>query len=381
MKLPIKLQTIRHYLQYLYIDMVLFSLLIVLCLFGFVMLYSASAGAINIVLKQILHFFIALGVMLFIAQIPPYQLKRFAFALMIFGGGLLLLVLLVGATSKGATRWLDLGITRLQPSELMKIIVPITIAAILSTDTLPPRFKQVSLSITCIIIIAFLIYQQPDLGTALLVSASGFYILFFSGTSFLPFKKWWLNLVSLITFIAGGGWLVWNFLLHYYQKQRILTFLNPESDALNSGYHIIQSKIAIGSGGFFGKGWMNGSQSQLNFLPEHHTDFIFSVIAEELGLIGILFLFILYGLILWRCFYIALASQDIFSKLLAAGLTLTFFTYIFVNIGMVSGLLPVVGVPLPLISYGGSSYITIMISFGIMMSIHQHKSSHLKQYE
>lgn len=378
MKLP-DIQTLQYYWRYLYIDTYLFILLMVLCSFGFIVLYSASAGSMAIVLKQGLHLVLALVAMLIVAQVPPYQLKRFAVALMIIGIILLLLVLTIGVSSKGATRWLDLGVTRLQPSELMKIIVPIAIAAILANGTLPPKFKETAFSAGAIFIVFFLIYKQPDLGTSLLIGASGAYILFFSGFSFSPFKKWWANILALFTLIGGGSYIAWSFLLRTYQKQRILTFLSPETDSLNTGYHIIQSKIAIGSGGFFGKGWMSGSQSQLNFLPERHTDFIFSVIAEELGLIGVLFLLLIYGLILHRCFMIALKSNDNFSRLLAAGLALTFFTYIFVNIGMVSGLLPVVGVPLPLISYGGSSYITLMISFGIIMSIHRHKSSHLKE--
>lgn len=369
---------LRYYWRYLYIDTYLFILIMLLCVFGFLMLYSASSDTINIVIKQGVHFVLAIGAMLIVAQIPPFRMKQFAVTLMIFGTILLLIVLLFGVSSKGATRWLDLGITRLQPSELMKIIVPIAIASILSEGTLPPRFKEIFLSFASIFIIVFLIYKQPDLGTSILIAASGITILFFSGANIMPFKKLWQNLIAIVVFITSSSYILWNFVLHAYQKQRIITFINPESDALNSGYHIIQSKIAIGSGGFFGKGWMNGSQTQLNFLPEHHTDFIFSMIAEELGFVGIVFLLILYGLILHRCFVIALSCNDNFSRLLAAGLTMTFFTYIFVNIGMVSGLLPVVGVPLPLVSYGGSSYITLMIAFGIIMSIHRHKSSHAK---
>lgn len=369
MRLKLTFDIIKHRWQCLHIDNALFVLLLLLCTFGFIMLYSASAGAVAIVFKQGIHFLLALILMLLAAQIPPLQLKRFALVLMALSTILLVLVLFIGVSIKGATRWLDLGVTRLQPSELMKIMLPITLAAILAKNTLLPRFKQVSFSVLIIFTIVFLIYKQPDLGTALLIAASGFYILFFSGLSFLPFKKLWANIASFLTVTLGGGFVAWHFLLLNYQKQRILTFLNPQIHSLDAGYHITQSKIAIGSGGLQGKGWMNGSQSQLNFLPEHHTDFIFSVIAEELGLLGVVSLFILYGLILWRCFYIALKAKDNFSRLLVAGLAMTFFTYVFVNIGMVSGLLPVVGIPLPLISYGGSSYITLMIGFGIIMSI------------
>ena len=271
-------------------------------------------------------------------------------------------------------QWLDIGIIRFQPSEIMKIIVPITIAAILSEKTLPPRAFPVIISLVVISTVVLLIARQPDLGTALLIGASGVYVLFFSGFRIKIVKNIWLNLAILLSSFISSLYFAWNYLLIAYQKKRILTLFNPESDPLGSGYHIIQSKIAIGSGGLTGKGLTQGSQSQLDFVPEQSTDFIFSVLAEELGFLGFMLLIIIYSFIIYRCFSLSLRCEDNFSRLLGSSLTFVFFTYIFVNIGMVSGLVPVVGVPLPLISYGGSSLMTLMASFGIIMSIHKHKS-------
>ncbi|MDB3972144.1 rod shape-determining protein RodA [Candidatus Thioglobus sp.] len=365
---------LRHYWHYFKMDTPLFLLIMALSGFGLVVLYSASSESISTLYKQVFHFSLAISAMLVIAQIPPYLLRRFSPYLMLFGIFLLILVLLFGSSGGGAQRWLDLGFMRFQPSEIMKVIVPIAIASILSEKTLPPKPLPIFLSIASIVVIVLLIATQPDLGTSLLIGASGFYVLFFSGIRIQILKNHWLNFGVISSLIASGGYIAWNYLLMAYQKKRIMTLIDPSSDPLGSGYHILQSKIAIGSGGIFGKGFEQGSQSQLDFLPEHSTDFIFSVIAEELGLMGVLFLFTLYGLIIFRAFVISFQSEDNFSKLLGASLTLTFFTYIFVNIGMVSGLLPVVGVPLPFISYGGSSLITLMSSFGIIMSIRKHKT-------
>jgi rod shape determining protein RodA len=366
---------VRHFWHYFKMDTPLFLLLVVISSLGLMVLYSASAGSTTLLYKQATHFALAFGAMLIIAQMPPYLFRRYSPYLMLFGIFLLLLVLLFGSTSGGAQRWLDLGFVRFQPSELMKVIVPIAIASILSEKTLPPKPLPIFISIISIISIVLLIAKQPDLGTSLLIGASGVYVLFFSGIRIQLIKyNNWLNFGLIGALISGGGYIAWNYLLMAYQKKRILTLIDPSSDPLGSGYHILQSKIAIGSGGLFGKGLEQGSQSQLNFLPEHTTDFIFAVIAEELGFIGVLLLFTIYGLIIYRCFIISFESEDTFSKLLGASLTLIFFTYIFVNIGMVSGLLPVVGVPLPLISYGGSSLITLMASFGIIMSIGKHKT-------
>jgi rod shape determining protein RodA len=356
------------------IDTPLLILLILLSSLGLLILYSSSGGSLNLVYRQMIHLGLATSVMLVIAQIPPIIMLRASPILMILGVFLLILVLFFGSSGGGAQRWLDVGLVRFQPSELMKIIVPMTIAAILSEKTLPPRAFLVIISLVTIGIVVLLIARQPDLGTSLLIGASGVYVLFFSGFRVMLVKNIWFNIVILTSTLAGLLYFAWNYLLIAYQKRRILTLFNPESDPLGSGYHIIQSKIAIGSGGFTGKGIARGSQSQLDFVPEQSTDFIFSVLAEELGFMGFILLVIIYALIIYRCMSLSLRCEDNFSRLLGASLTFVFFTYIFVNIGMVSGLLPVVGVPLPLISYGGSSLITLMASFGIIMSIHKHKS-------
>ena len=356
------------------IDTPLLILLILLSSLGLLILYSSSGGSLNLVYRQMIHLGLATSVMLVIAQIPPIIMLRASPILMILGVFLLILVLFFGSSGGGAQRWLDVGLVRFQPSELMKIIVPMTIAAILSEKTLPPRAFPVIISLVTIGTVVLLIARQPDLGTSLLIGASGVYVLFFSGFRVMLVKNIWLNLVILTSTLAGLLYFAWNYLLIAYQKRRILTLFNPESDPLGSGYHIIQSKIAIGSGGFTGKGIVRGSQSQLDFVPEQSTDFIFSVLAEELGFMGFILLVIIYALIIYRCMSLSLRCEDNFSRLLGASLTFVFFTYIFVNIGMVSGLLPVVGVPLPLISYGGSSLITLMASYGIIMTNHKHKS-------
>ena len=365
---------INSFYKFFKIDTPLFILIILLSSLGLLILYSSSGGSLNLVYRQLIHLSLATFVMLVIAQIPPIFLLRSSPILMILGVFLLVLVLFFGSSGGGAQRWLDLGFIRFQPSELMKIIVPMTIAAILSEKSLPPRPLSVIISLVAIMLVVLLIARQPDLGTSLLIGASGVYVLFFSGVRVTLLRNRWLNLSLLLSMFIGSLYFAWNYLLIAYQKRRILTLFNPESDPLGSGYHIIQSKIAIGSGGLTGKGIAKGSQSQLDFVPEQSTDFIFSVLAEELGFLGFLLLIIIYSLIIYRCLTLSLKCEDNFSRLLGASLTFVFFTYIFVNIGMVSGLLPVVGVPLPLISYGGSSLITLMASFGIIMSIHKHKS-------
>jgi len=365
---------INSFYKFFKIDTPLFILIILLSVLGLLILYSSSGGSLNLVYRQLIHLSLATFVMLVIAQIPPILLLRSSPILMILGILLLVLVLFFGSSGGGAQRWLDLGFIRFQPSELMKIIVPMTIAAILSEKSLPPRPLSVIISLVAIGLVVLLIARQPDLGTSLLIGASGVYVLFFSGVRVILLRSRWLNLSLLLSIFISSLYFAWNYLLIAYQKRRILTLFNPESDPLGSGYHIIQSKIAIGSGGLTGKGITKGSQSQLDFVPEQSTDFIFSVLAEELGFLGFLLLIIIYSLIIYRCLTLSLKCEDNFSRLLGASLTFVFFTYIFVNIGMVSGLLPVVGVPLPLISYGGSSLITLMASFGIIMSIHKHKS-------
>ena len=364
----------KTFYRYFKIDIPLFILIIILAAFGLLILYSSSGESIDLIYRQLIRLAIAFGAMIVVSQIPPLYLNRAAPTLITIGVFLLILVLVVGSTGGGAQRWLNLGFIKFQPSEMMKIILPISIASILSERTLPPRALMCLLSLTVIIVVVALIALQPDLGTSLLIGASGIYVLFFSGASIRLVKNTWLNLCLLLGALSGLLYVAWNFLLISYQQNRIITLFNPEYDPLGSGYHIMQSKIAIGSGGLTGKGLNQGSQSQLDFVPESSTDFIFSVLAEETGFIGVLFLISIYLLIIYRSMDLSMRCEDNFSRLLGASLTFIFFTYVFVNIGMVSGLLPVVGVPLPLVSYGGSSLLTLMISLGIIMSIYKHKT-------
>ena len=364
----------KSFYRYFKIDIPLFILIIILAAFGLLILYSSSGESIDLIYRQLIRLAIAFGAMIVVSQIPPLYLNRAAPTLITIGIFLLILVLLIGSTGGGAQRWLNLGFIKFQPSEMMKIIVPISIASILSERTLPPRALMSLLSLTVIIVVVALIALQPDLGTSLLIGASGIYVLFFSGASIRLVKNTWLNLGLLLGTLSGLLYVAWNYLLISYQQNRIITLFNPEYDPLGSGYHIMQSKIAIGSGGLTGKGLNQGSQSQLDFVPESSTDFIFSVLAEETGFIGVLFLIFIYLLIIYRCMDLSMRCEDNFSRLLGASLTFIFFTYVFVNIGMVSGLLPVVGVPLPLISYGGSSLLTLMTSLGIIMSVYKHKT-------
>jgi rod shape determining protein RodA len=278
---------------------------------------------------------------------------------------LLLIVIAVGTTAMGAQRWLDLGFIRFQPSELVKLAVPLCVAAFLHDRALPPGWRVVLVTLLLLAVPAVLIGLQPDLGTALLVVAAGAFVVFLAGVH-------WRLMALLALLAAAAGPLLW-YNMHSYQKTRVLTLLNPASDPTGAGYHITQSKIAIGSGGLFGKGWLNGSQAHLNFLPESNTDFVFAVFAEETGLMGVLALLTVYFFIILRGLYIAWRSQDTFQRLLAGSLSLTFFVYVFVNIGMVIGILPVVGVPLPLVSYGGTSMVVLLMSFGMLMSINTHR--------
>ena len=364
----------KTFYRYFKIDIPLLLLIIILAAFGLLILYSSSGESIDMVYRQLTRFAIATGVMIVVSQIPPLYLNRAAPTLIAIGIFLLILVLLFGSSGGGAQRWLNLGFIKFQPSEMMKIIVPISIASILSERTLPPRPLMSFISLVVIAVVVALIALQPDLGTSILIGASGVYVLFFSGASIRLVKNTWLSLGLLLGILSGLFYVAWNYLLISYQQNRIITLFNPEYDPLGSGYHIMQSKIAIGSGGLTGKGLNQGSQSQLDFVPESSTDFIFSVLAEETGFIGVLFLIFIYLLIIYRCMDLSLRCEDNFSRLLGASLTFIFFTYVFVNIGMVSGLLPVVGVPLPLISYGGSSLLTLMTSLGIIMSVYKHKT-------
>lgn len=328
-------------------------------------IYSASDS--EVILKQhLIRAGVAFVLLILFAQIPPNLIKAYVPWLFLIAIGMLIAVDLFGETVKGAQRWLDVGFTRIQPSEIMKLVLPMTIAWLFAYNTLPPPKLKIILAIIIVLFTAGLIAAQPDLGTALLIALSGLFVIFFAGLSW----KW---IVSVFVLMLASTPLIWQFYMLEYQKQRVLTFLNPESDPFGSGYQIIQSKIAIGSGGLEGKGHMEGTQAYLDFLPESTTDFIFAVFAEEFGFIGVLILLLIYALIVIRGLYIAAKAKDNFTRLVAASLSMTLFIYVFINIGMVSGILPVVGVPLPLISYGGSSMVTIMISFGVLMSIHTHK--------
>ena len=355
----------RNLAETLHLDAPLLVCLLALSVVSLFVLYSASGQNIDIVWRQVVRLGVAFLIMLALAQITPATLKRWTPWFFGLGIGLLLAVLFFGETGKGAQRWLDLGLFRFQPSEMMKLAVPMMIAWYLSDHPLPPTLKRLLMACLLIVIPTLLIAKQPDLGTALLIAGAGIFVLLFAGIS------WRLFFVAGAV-LAASAPVLWHF-MRDYQRQRVLTFLNPEQSPLGAGYHIIQSKIAIGSGGLYGKGWLNGTQSQLNFLPERSTDFIFAAYAEEFGLFGILALLTVYLLIIMRGLLIASQAQDTYTRLLGGSLTMTFFIYIFVNIGMVSGLLPVVGVPLPLISYGGTSMVTLMASFGILMSIHTHR--------
>lgn len=359
-------QSRRALLPQLRVDWPLFTALLLLAAGGLVVLYSASGENLDMVVKQLTRLSVAFLLLFFFAQVPPDTLRRWT--PLVFGMGLMLLVavLVMGEVGKGAQRWLDLGLFRFQPSEMMKIAVPLMVAWYLAETPLPPPLRRILVGVVIFVVPALLIAKQPDLGTALLILSAGAFVLLFAG---LPWR-----LVSFTALLAiPAALLLWHFGMHDYQRRRVLTFLNPESDPLGAGYHIIQSTIAIGSGGLYGKGWLNGTQSHLEFLPERHTDFIFAVLGEEFGLLGILLLLAIYLFIILRCLYIASRAQDTFTRLLAGGLTMTFLVYVFVNVGMVTGLLPVVGVPLPLVSYGGSSMVTLMASFGMLMSIHTHR--------
>jgi len=356
----------QQWLQQLHIDFPLLVALLILSLTGILVLYSASGQDINAVSKQGIRLGVGFILMLFLAQLSPQTLRRWSLPLFIMTIILLVLVIFVGVEVKGAQRWLDLYLFRFQPSELMKLVAPMALAWFLAEAALPPRLVRLFFSLVLLAIPVVLVAIEPDLGTSLLIASSGFFVLFLAGL------RW--RILGGATLLMGlMAWPIWLNVLHDYQRRRVLTFLNPENDPLGSGYHIIQSKIAIGSGGLFGKGWLNGTQSQLDFLPERHTDFIFAVYSEEFGLMGAAMLILLYLFIIGRGMFIALQAQDTYSRLMAGSISLTFFVYIFVNIGMVSGLLPVVGVPLPLISYGGTSIVTLLAGFGILMSIHTHK--------
>jgi rod shape determining protein RodA len=339
--------------------------LALIAIFGLIVLYSASGQSMPTVIRTVVRLFLGAGAMLLLARVNPNFLRRASPWLYAIGLFLLIVVAGVGAVSKGAQRWLDLGIIKFQPSEVMKLAVPMTCAWYLQERPLPPNWASLGILAAIILVPVGIVAKQPDLGTAALIAIGGVLVIIMAG---LPVR----TMVVSLVFAAAGAWLGWHF-MHDYQRNRVLTFLDPQTDPLGAGYHIIQSQIAIGSGGVFGKGWMNGSQAQLEFLPERSTDFIFAVIGEEFGLLGLAVLLVLYMFVVWRSIFLAMQTQDTFARLLAGSLALTFFVYVFINAGMVTGLLPVVGVPLPLVSYGGTSVVTLLAGFGILMALYSHR--------
>ena len=334
--------------------------------YGLLVLYSASGGSEKMFTNRVMQVSLGLGVMFVMAMIPPRTYKQISPYLYAVTIVMLVMVDVFGETSKGAQRWLNLGFVRFQPSEIAKLAVPLMVATFLSNRPLPPNFRDTAIALAIIVFPTLLVAAQPDLGTSILVCAAGIFVLFLAGLS-------WKLISAGVVFLAGFIPIMWFFLMHDYQKTRVMTLIDPEKDPLGAGYHIIQSKIAIGSGGLHGKGWMEGTQSQLEFLPEPHTDFIFAVLSEELGMIGVLILLGIYLFIIARGLMLGAKSDNAFGRILSGGTALLFFVYVFVNIGMVSGILPVVGVPLPLFSYGGTSYVTLMAAFGLMMSSYVHR--------
>ncbi|MEQ3636847.1 rod shape-determining protein RodA [Alcanivorax sp.] len=351
----------------LHLDPPLLVGLLLLMFSGLAVLYSAGGESMDLVVRQCVRFGAGLAALFLLAQIPPRSYRFWAPVIYSIGLVLLIMVLFIGTEAKGAQRWLSIpGAGRFQPAEVMKLAVPAMVAWYFSERTLPPRLPDVIAALLLLSVPAMLIGLQPDLGTAILIAASGLVVMFMAGLS------WRLITVAVMIVITAAP-LMYFFVMHDYQRNRVDTFLNPEADPRGTGWNIIQSKTAIGSGGVNGKGWLDGTQSRLDFLPESSTDFILAVLSEEFGLVGVSILLMMYLVIVGRGFFISWHAQDTFARLLAASLVMTFFIYVFVNIGMVSGLLPVVGVPLPLISYGGTSVVTLLASFGILMSVHTHR--------
>ena len=339
--------------------------LALIALYGQIVLYSASGQDWGAVARGMIRIAIGGAAMLALAQVRPGFLRRLSPWLWAIGVVLLVVVDAIGYIGKGAQRWLDLGIVRFQPSEIMKLATPMMVAWWLHDRPLPPDMQTLLVAVLIVVVPAGLTIVQPDLGTGMLIIAAGGLVVLLAGLSG--------RLIAVLA-VAGAGvaWAGWQF-LHDYQRKRVLMLLDPQSDPLGAGYHIIQSTIAIGSGGVFGKGWLKGSQGQLEFLPERSTDFIYAVIAEEFGLVGAVLLLLLYAFVIARALYLSMQMGDTFSRLLSGSLALTFFVYVFINAGMVSGLLPVVGVPLPLVSYGGTSMVTLLAGFGILMSLYSHR--------
>ncbi len=352
--------------RFFYLDKSLLIALLILSSIGLITLYSAGGENLDLIGRQMIRFAMGFGLMLILAQVRLQEVTRWVPWLYLSGLFLLIAVMLFGEISNGSQRWLDLGLFRFQPSEMMKLVVPMMVAWYLADKSFPPSFGRVMIALVMIMVPVLLVAEQPDLGTSLLIAAAGIFVLWLAGIS-------WSMIIGFMAMLMAVLPILWYYVLHKYQKERIYTLLDPEREPLGTGYHIIQSKIAIGSGGIYGKGWLNGTQSHLEFLPERSTDFIFAVFSEEFGLVGILLLLSVYIFILTRGAYIAAQAQGTFARLLAGSLVLSFFVYIFVNIGMVTGLLPVVGIPLPLISYGGTSLVTLMAGFGLLMAVYTHR--------
>jgi rod shape determining protein RodA len=347
------------------IDATLLILILALSMLGFAALFSASYDTPGRVLNQLVSLCVALTAMWVVAQIPPQTLMRFAVPAYVIGIAFLVAVALFGDVVNGARRWLHVGVTRFQPSEMMKLALPLMLAWYFHRRESSLKLSDFALAAVLLAIPFGLIVRQPDLGTAAIVGAVGFYVVFFAGLS-------WRVMGGLAVLGIVALFPLWG-MLHDYQRRRVLTLLDPTSDPLGAGYHIIQSTIAVGSGGIRGKGWLNGTQAHLEFIPERHTDFIFAVYSEEFGLIGNLILLVLYSFLIGRGLMIAGNAATVFARLLAGAVTLMFFTYAFVNMGMVSGILPVVGVPLPFLSYGGTALLTLFIGAGILMSVQRHR--------
>ncbi len=347
------------------VDSTLLVLILSLSMIGMAVLYSATYESPARVINQLGHLGVALVAMWLVAQIPPQKLMRLALPAYAVGLALLVAVALFGDVVNGARRWLHVGVTRFQPSEMMKLALPLMLAWYFHKNESTLRLRNFVVAAVLLAVPAGLILRQPDLGTAALVGLAGFFVIFFAGIS-------WKVIGSLSLLFVAALFPLWGF-LHEYQKRRVLTLLDPTQDPLGAGYHIIQSTIAVGSGGLSGKGWLNGTQAHLEFIPERHTDFIFAVYSEEFGLIGNCVLLLLYSLLIGRGLVIAANAATVFSRLLAGSIALMFFVYAFVNMGMVSGILPVVGVPLPFLSYGGTALLTLFIGAGILMSVQRHR--------
>jgi len=348
-----------------HVDRHLLAAIAALLLVGLITLYSATGESVGRIGGQLANILVAITFMWIAANIPPHYLQRFALPVYLFGLLLLISVALFGEVVNGARRWLHVGVTRIQPSELMKVAVPLALAWYFDRYEAVLKLRDFAVAAVMLLVPVLLIAKQPDLGTALIITAAGFYVIFLAGLS-------WKILVGLTVAAGASLPLLWS-VMHDYQRQRILTLIDPNEDPLGAGYHTIQATIALGSGGFFGKGWLNGTQAHLDFLPERSTDFIFAVFSEEFGLFGNLVLVTLFLFVIGRGLFITFNASTLFTRLVSGAVTLTFFTYVFVNMGMVSGVLPVVGVPLPLISYGSTSLVSILFGMGILMSIHTHK--------